>query len=154
MTAAAGLVSARSDVVLEESFDYVDGSIVVLAADTWKNHSGGSEQTEVVDGQLELTQANSEDFHAKLVGGPFKKNSGGTMYASFDVEFTALPSGGGSYFAHFRDDGFGYRARVIAQTTGAEEARSESALPRRAKHPPPWWTTICTLTRSTSWSSR
>ena len=35
MTAAAGLVSARSDVVLEESFDYVDGSIVVLAADTW-----------------------------------------------------------------------------------------------------------------------
>ena len=120
MTAAAGLVSARSEVALEESFDYVDGSIVVLAADTWKNHSGGSEQTEVVDGQLELTQANSEDFHAKLVGGPFKKNSGGTMYASFDVEFTALPSGGGSYFAHFRDDGFGYRARVIAQTTGAE----------------------------------
>ena len=120
MTAAAGLVSARSEVVLEESFDYVDGSIVVLAADTWKNHSGGSEQTEVVDGQLELTQANSEDFHAKLVGGPFKKNSGATMYASFDVEFTALPSGGGSYFAHFRDDGFGYRARVIAQTTGAE----------------------------------
>jgi len=120
VAAAGSLVVARAEVVLEESFDYDDGSIVVLAADTWKNHSGGSEQTEVVDGQLELTQANSEDFHAKLTGGPFKKNSGGTMYASFDVEFTELPSGGGSYFAHFRDDGFGYRARVIAQATGAE----------------------------------
>jgi hypothetical protein len=120
MLAVGSLVSARAEVVLEESFNYDDGSIIVLAADTWKNHSGGSEQTEVIDGRLELRQANSEDFHAKLAGGPFKKNSGGTMYASFDVEFTELPSGGGSYFAHFRDDGFGYRARIIAQSTGAE----------------------------------
>ena len=120
MAAASSLLTVRSEVVLEESFNYDDGSIVVLAAETWKNHSGGREQTEVIDGQLELTQANSEDFHAKLAGEPFKQNRGGTMYASFDVEFTELPSGGGSYFAHFRDDGFGYRARVIAQTTGAE----------------------------------
>ena len=106
--------------VLEESFTYDDGPIVVQAADTWKNHSGSSAQAEVYEGQLILTQSGSEDFHAKLAGGPYKKSSGGTMYASFDVEFTELPIGGGSYFAHFRDDGFGYRARIIAQTTGAE----------------------------------
>ena len=106
--------------VLEESFIYDDGPIVVQAADTWKNHSGSSAQAEVYEGQLILTQSGSEDFHAKLAGGPYKKSSGGTMYASFDVEFTELPIGGGSYFAHFRDDGFGYRARIIAQTTGAE----------------------------------
>ena len=120
LAAAAGLVAARAKVVLDESFSYDDGPIVVQAADTWKNHSGTSEQAEVADGQLVLTQANSEDFHAKLAGGPYMKNSGGTMYASFDVEFTELPSGGGSYFAHFRDDGFGYRARIVAQSTGAE----------------------------------
>ncbi len=120
LAAAAGLVAARAEVVLDESFSYDDGPIVVQAADTWKNHSGTSEQAEVADGQLVLTQANSEDFHAKLAGGPYMKNSGGTMYASFDVEFTELPSGDGSYFAHFRDDGFGYRARIIAQATGAE----------------------------------
>ena len=120
MAAMASLVAARAEVVLDESFSYDDGPIVVQAADIWKNHSGINEQTEVVDGQLVLTQANSEDSHAKLAGGPFKKSSGGTMYASFDVEFTELPSGGGSYFAHFRDDGFGYRARIIAQATGAE----------------------------------
>ena len=106
--------------VLEESFIYDDGPIVVQAADTWKNHSGSSAQAEVYEGQLILTQSGSEDFHAKLAGGPYKKSSGGTMYASFDVEFTELPIGGGSYFAHFRDDGFGYRARIIAETTGAE----------------------------------
>ena len=121
MTAAIGLVTARAEVVLEESFTYDDGPIVVQAADTWKNHSGSSAQAEVYEGQLILTQSGSEDFHAKLAGGPYKKSSGGTMYASFDVEFTELPIGGGSYFAHFRDDGFGYRARIIAQTTGAEE---------------------------------
>ena len=120
MTAAIGLVTARAEVVLEESFTYDDGPIVVQAADTWKNHSGSSAQAEVYEGQLILTQSGSEDFHAKLAGGPYKKSSGGTMYASFDVEFTELPIGGGSYFAHFRDDGFGYRARIIAQTTGAE----------------------------------
>ena len=49
------------------------------------------------------------------------QSSGGTMYASFDAEFTELPSGDGSYFAHFKDDGFGYRARIVAQATGAEE---------------------------------
>ena len=120
MTAAIGLVTARAEVVLEESFTYDDGPIVVQAADTWKNHSGSSAQAEVYEGQLILTQSGSEDFHAKLAGEPYKKSSGGTMYASFDVEFTELPIGGGSYFAHFRDDGFGYRARIIAQTTGAE----------------------------------
>jgi hypothetical protein len=113
-------VTTRAEVVLEESFIYDDGPIVVQAADTWKNHSGSSAQAEVYEGQLILTQSGSEDFHAKLAGGPYKKSSGGTMYASFDVEFTELPIGGGSYFAHFRDDGFGYRARIIAQTTGAE----------------------------------
>ena len=120
LMAAIGLVTARAEVVLEESFTYDDGPIVVQAADTWKNHSGSSAQAEVYEGQLILTQSGSEDFHAKLAGGLYKKSSGGTMYASFDVEFTELPIGGGSYFAHFRDDGFGYRARIIAQTTGAE----------------------------------
>ena len=119
-TAAVGLVTARAEVVLDETFSYDDGPIVVQAADTWKNHSGTSAQAEVSEGELILTQSGSEDFHAKLAGGPYKKSSGGTMYASFDVEFTGLPSGSGSYFAHFRDDGFGYRARIIAQTTGAE----------------------------------
>ncbi len=81
LAAAAGLVAARAEVVLDESFSYDDGSIVVQAADTWKNHSGTSEQVEVGDGQLCLTQANSEDIHAKLTGGLYMKSSGGTMYA-------------------------------------------------------------------------
>jgi len=120
LTAAIGLVTARAEVVLEESFTYDDGPIVVQAADTWKNHSGTEEQTEMVDGRLNLSQAASEDINAMLPRGPYKKSGGGTMYASFDVEFTELPSGGGSYFAHFKDKGTGYRGRIVAQATGAE----------------------------------
>ena len=59
MTAAIGLVTARAEVVLEESFTYDDGPIVVQAADTWKNHSGSSAQAEVYEGQLILTQSGS-----------------------------------------------------------------------------------------------
>ncbi len=120
LAVTASLVAARAEEVFDESFSYDDGPIVVQAADTWKNHSGTGEQAEVSDGKLILTQSGSEDFHAKLAGGPYKKSSGGTLYASFDVEFRELPRGGGSYFAHFKDKGTGYRGRIIAQATGAE----------------------------------
>ena len=41
------------------------------------------------------------------------------MYASFTVNFGELPTSSGSYFAHFKDNSTGYRARVWASTTGA-----------------------------------
>ena len=47
LTTAVGLVAARAEVVLDETFSYDDGPIVVQAADTWKNHSGTSAQAEV-----------------------------------------------------------------------------------------------------------
>ena len=120
LTAVGVFMTAQAEVLLEESFDFDDGSLASQAADSWKTHSGTDEQSEVVDGRLMLSQSNSEDVHAMLPGGPFKKSSGGTLFASFDVEFIELPSGGGSYFAHFKDNEFGYRARVMSQTTGAE----------------------------------
>ena len=120
VAATASLVAAQAEVVLDESFSYDDGPIVLQAADTCKNHSGTEEQTEMVDGRLNLSQAASEDINAMLPRGPYKKSGGGTMYASFDVEFTELPSGGGSYFAHFKDKGTGYRGRIVAQAIGAE----------------------------------
>jgi len=82
-----------AEVLLEESFDFDDGSLGSQAADSWKTHSGTDEQSEVVDGRLMLSQSNSEDVHAMLPGGPFKKSSGGALFASFDVEFIELPSG-------------------------------------------------------------
>jgi len=41
------------------------------------------------------------------------------LYASFTVNFGELPTSSGSYFAHFKDNSTGYRARVWASTTGA-----------------------------------
>ena len=139
LASATGLVAARAEVVFDESFSYDDGPIIVQATDTWKNHSGTNEQTEVYEGQLILTQANSEDFHAKLAGGPYMKSSGGTScpaaagVTSRISGMTVLVTGRASL----------PRARV------RRGARFGSASPRRAKRPPPWWTTTFISTRFT-----
>jgi endonuclease/exonuclease/phosphatase family metal-dependent hydrolase len=41
------------------------------------------------------------------------------FYASFTVKFTSLPSGGGAYFAHFKNSSTTFRARIWALTSGA-----------------------------------
>ena len=59
LTVVCALNFARAEVVLDEPFDYDDGAIIELAADTWKTHSGTGGQTEVSDGRLMMTQSNS-----------------------------------------------------------------------------------------------
>jgi hypothetical protein len=62
-----------------------------------------------------ITDANDQDEHVLLIGQPFATNSGVTLYSSFTANFTALPSSGGTYLAHFMDantgaaTGFGAR---------------------------------------------
>src|SRR5208283_3305564 len=41
------------------------------------------------------------------------------FYASFTVKFTSLPSGGGAYFAHFKNSSTTFRARIWALIGGA-----------------------------------
>ena len=74
----------------------------------------------VSSGRVYLSEANTEDVNAPLAGQPYA-SSGTTnvFYASFTVKFTSLPSGGGAYFAHFKDSGSGFRARIWALTSGA-----------------------------------
>jgi hypothetical protein len=49
----------------------------------------------------------------------YTTSSGTILYAGLKFTLTNLPSPGGSYFAHFRDTGTGFRARVFVSTTGA-----------------------------------
>jgi len=111
--------NAEAALVLDESFSYPDGPIVGAPGSTWTTHSGTAGQANVASGQLSLTESESEDVNAPLSGGPYTVASGAVLYSSFTVSFSALPSGGGGYFAHFRDTGTGFRARVFASTTNA-----------------------------------
>ncbi len=73
----------------------------------------------VASGQVSLTRSETEDVSAALNGGPFTTGSGTKLYASFTVNFSALPTLTGNYFALFKDATNGFRARVWASTSGA-----------------------------------
>ncbi len=110
-------LSASAALILDEPFSYADGSLVSLTTN-WLTHSGTvTGQVDVVSEQVVLTQSESEDVNRLLPGGPY---SNGVLYASFRVNFSALPAGTGGYFLHLKDDGTSnLKARVFASTSGA-----------------------------------
>jgi hypothetical protein len=106
--------------LLNDSFSYPDGPLVIVSGGVWAHHSGSDGEVMVQSGRVLLSEANTEDVNASLAGQPYAP-SGTTnvFYASFTVKFTSLPSSGGAYFAHFKDSSSGYRARIWALTSGA-----------------------------------
>ena len=118
----AGLmaINSHASLILSNSFAYPDGSLTNVSAGSplgvWTNHSG-SGTLDVSGGKVLLSQANAPDVSSGLTGGPYTTN--GYLYASFKVNFSALPLGIGTYFWHFKNSGNDFRARVFASITGA-----------------------------------
>lgn len=109
---------ASATVLFSDNFDsYANGSLVTVSGGVWANHSGTLGEVDVASGRVFLTENESEDVNAAIAGGPY---SSGVLYYSMLVNFTALPSfAAGGYFAHFKDTGTGFRARLFVTTTGA-----------------------------------
>ncbi|MDD5140592.1 MAG: endonuclease/exonuclease/phosphatase family protein [Verrucomicrobiales bacterium] len=107
---------ASAAVVFSDSFTYPDGALTNVAAGNWAEHSSGT-PVQVVSGQVQLSSSLSEDVHAALTNQLFATGSGATLYASFTVKFTALPTSGGACFAHFNSSSF--RCVVWASTVNA-----------------------------------
>jgi hypothetical protein len=110
---------AQAAVVLTDDFSYADGPLIAVSEGKWKTHSGTAGQVEVTSGTVRLTQAQTEDVHAVLEGSPYLPAGNDSLYASFEMEFHALPGGTGGYFAHFKDGANGFRGRLFATTAGA-----------------------------------
>ena len=120
IAAATFLPSVRADILLSDSFTYPDGSITANSGGKWATHSGTAGQAAVLGGVLNLSEKQSEDINSTLTGAPIAKDSGAVLYAGFKVTFSGLPSGTGTYFAHFKDNGTSnFRGRLFASTTGA-----------------------------------
>ncbi len=105
-----------------EDFSYPDGSLV--GNGTWENHSGTPGDLLVANGEAVVSQATATSEDATL---PFIATSTGSkLYARFDfsVDDVGLPitSTDNEYFAHFKDDGFGYKARmyIVAPSGGGD----------------------------------
>jgi endonuclease/exonuclease/phosphatase family metal-dependent hydrolase len=114
-------ITAKAAILFSDSFDYAAGPLVTVSTNLWAHHSGSvTGEVMVTSGCVLLSEANTEDVHVLLAGQPYPA-SGATnvFYASFKVKFTTLPDSGGAYFAHFKDSGNGFRARIWALTGGA-----------------------------------
>jgi len=128
------LPAARAVVLLSDSFSYPNGSLTTNSGFVWSTHSaatGGTGETQVVSGKVQLAFSQSEDVSALLAGQPYPPaGSTNVFYAAFSVRFTTLPSSAGSYFAHFKDTTAtgNFRARLWALTSGASTGKFRLGL--------------------------
>ena len=110
----------RAASIFSDDFNYPDGSLVGAAGSPWTHFSGTTTgEVNIAAGLLNITRAETEDVTVSLGGGPFTTNSGTTLYTSFTVSFSALPSAAGNYFAHFRDTTNSFRDRIWTSIANA-----------------------------------
>jgi endonuclease/exonuclease/phosphatase family metal-dependent hydrolase len=109
----------RGELLLFEPFDYGDGPLVNVSGGLWITHSGTAGQVDVISGRADLRVPQTEDVSTLIPGQPYAVTSPLSLFASFTVNFSALPAAGGQFFAHFKNSGTGFRARVFALTSGA-----------------------------------
>ncbi len=119
---ALGLIFSATQVsaaiIASDNFDYPDGSLVPNGG--WANHSGTAGDLQIVGGQAVIQHGTpSEDANLAFTG------VAGDIY--FGLDFTVNASGqisgtDNEYFAHFKDDGFGFAARldIVAGNSGGD----------------------------------
>jgi hypothetical protein len=117
----AVMVRPGTNIVLNDSFAYDEvGPLITNSVQVWQNHSGSPVGGLTAGlGWATVTSAQGEDVNALLLGGPYAQTGTATLYSSFTLNYSTLPSEGGAYFAHFKDSGSGFGARVYASTLNA-----------------------------------
>ena len=117
-------VTANAILLFNDPFDYPDGALVTVSTNLWMHHSGSVGEVRVASGRALLSEADTEDVHVLLPGQPYPGSSEtNVFYASFRARLTTPPGANGSYFAHFKDSGNGFRARIWAFKDGASYGR-------------------------------
>ncbi len=115
------LVVPSTNVLFNDHFDYANGSVTAGSLGLWRNHSGGAGELAVTNGALRVSRSFTEDANVALLGQPCETNA--VLYSRFNVRFTDLPTTGGNYFAHFKDNTVaGQRARIWASTANTNTA--------------------------------
>lgn len=113
---------ATGALLLDESFRYTNGPLLVVSAEAWTHHSGTtSNQVDVTGEKVNLTSGETEDVNRNLLGQPYP-STGTThvFYARFTVRFNGLPGADGTWFASFKSSSAStFRCRVFALASGA-----------------------------------
>jgi len=128
-----------------DDFNRPDGAIIEEFG-AWGSHSVGFGETVISGNRLLLTQQGREDINLPLTPGTVYPAEGGhVFFASFIANFSELPTGTGTYFAHFAHFGGvppDFRGRVFATTTGSVAgglrlgiASNSTTISENALHP-------------------
>jgi Immunoglobulin domain len=133
--ALAASFTAHATLAWYEGFNYADGGITNVSANTWLKFSGNptngvcdmyvaSHQLQVaatISGTSTTPLSRQDDCRRPLATTPANPitNTVQVLYASFTVICTNLPNGVGSYFAAFYSVKNGYFGRVQAFTNGS-----------------------------------
>jgi hypothetical protein len=125
--------SARADLIMQELFNYSDGSVTTNSSGVWIRHSGTAtapgdaivkgrrEEIGTSTAYLGVTVTRQDDVHRNLSvtnNSPYT-NAQQVLYASFIVNFTNLPTAAGAYFAHFYVNTTTFQGRLWALTNGS-----------------------------------
>lgn len=118
---AAIACSTQASLILSNSFAYPDGPLVGGSVGSplgvWVTHSGTANQVDVLGGVVNLTGTEGEDVSTVLTNATYPTAiSNGTVYASFDLNVSALPTAA-VYFAHFKGTSTDFRARIFINTS-------------------------------------
>ena len=108
------VASANADILYEADFEDPPFTIGNLSGqDGWTDHSGTGTPVQVISGQaveLMMGTGSREDVN---VGLGQTMGAGDIWQFAFDVTVSGSGEADTTYFAHFRDDGTGFNARVF-----------------------------------------
>lgn len=108
----AVMVRPNTNVVAVDYFNYDNsGALDSVADNYWQHLSGIIGQLQVGDDVATVSDGDTENLEAGLLGGSYKTNSGTVLYYSVVVNMNQLPTGDGSYIVMF-NDGSGNTADV------------------------------------------
>jgi hypothetical protein len=129
-------VAPQLGLVLSDDFNYPDGSLYDgQNFSPWARTSGTTADVKVTNNVAILSQDLQEDVAVALTNAPFDTTTGWILYTGFTVTFTALPSSTGDYFAHLRDTGTTFRAKVFGSTSGAASGKFRLGIANQGNIP-------------------
>jgi hypothetical protein len=108
--------TSSAQLLYQDTFSYPDGPLLAAPNSSWVNNYPPTNQIAVVAGKILLTQAHEESVRYNFPK-PYALTN---LYAGFQVQFSALPTGNGNYFAFFRANGIdALVCRLWTATNGA-----------------------------------
>jgi len=130
-----------SGIVLEETFDYPDGSLTEVSAGRWQHASGDENEIITFAGQLDVNEVQGEDVYLPIpIPERDDPNMPEVLYVGMDVFFAKAPEGAGTYWLHVRGgNSSSYRGRLFVRNAVEGEEKFELGISNGSSTADAWY---------------